>query len=448
MMDTIVALATPPGVSGLAVIRVSGDDAIDVVDKHYSGKISLKDAKTHTIHYGKFLKGDSIVDMVTTSIFRNPKSYTGEDVVEIACHGGFVVYEEIINTLLQNGTRLARPGEFTQRAFMNGKMDLLQAEAVADLIHSTSIISEQVSTRQLLGNFTLRIKEFKEKLIKIAGLLELELDFSDEDIDLISKRDIMQMIEDLIVFNSEIIDSFNSSKILHNGFAVAIVGYPNSGKSTLFNKLLNKDRAIVSPIPGTTRDYLEEYQYYDGIPVKLFDTAGIRETDDLIEIEGIKLVESVLKQSNLIFIINDSSKEIDLSDKLLTEIKQKYPNKAYCLLQNKIDLSNATIRANDEIEISAKKEINIDKVKQFITKTAKESISRVNDILVNERQYNLLKQINIDLTNAKQSIQNNYQNEFIAIDIRNAIKKLGELTGEIYNEDILNQIFSSFCIGK
>lgn len=447
-MDTIVALATPPGVSGLAVIRISGDEAINIANKHFVGKKAISESKSHTIHYGKFIDNDNVIDLVTISLFRNPNSYTGEDVVEISCHGGFVIYEEIINSLLRSGCRMAKPGEFTQRAFINGKIDLLQAESIADLIHSNSIVSEQVSTRQLLGNFTQRVHNFKSKLIKIAGLLELELDFSEEDIDLISNKDIVSMITELIEFNNEIIESFNSSQILHNGFAVAIVGYPNSGKSTLFNKLLNKDRAIVSPIPGTTRDYLEEYQYYEGIPVKLFDTAGIRETDDLIEIEGIKLVESILKQSNLILVINDATLSQNNSDKLLEELKQKYPTKQHYILQNKIDVANVETRNQYEIKISAKKEININKIKEVISTTAKASISRVNDILVNERQYNLLKLINIDLSNAMQSLQNNYQNEFIAIDIRNAIKKLGELTGEIYNEDILNQIFSSFCIGK
>lgn len=447
-MDTIVALATPPGVSGIAVIRISGDEAISIADHHFKGKIKLTEAKTHTIHYGKIVKNETIIDLVTVSVFRKPNSYTGEDIVEIACHGGFVIYEEIINVLLSSGCRLAKPGEFTQRAFINGKLDLLQAESVADLIHSKSIVSEQVSTRQLLGNFTQRIQSFKAKLIKIAGLLELELDFSDEDIDLISKKDIIAMIDELLNFNNEIIDSFNSAQILHNGFAVALVGYPNSGKSTLFNKLLNKNRAIVSPVPGTTRDYLEEYHYYDGIPVKLFDTAGIRDTDDIVEIEGINLVESVIKQSNLIFVINDASNDVNYSDKLFDEIKQKYADKTYYLLQNKIDISPTKPRRNEEIVISAKNEINLNTVKDVIKIIAKQSISRVNDILVNERQHHLLKQINIDLTNARQSIINNFQNEFIAIDVRNAIKKLGELTGEIYNEDILNQIFSSFCIGK
>ncbi len=447
-METIVALATPPGVSGIAVVRISGEEAIEQASKHFSGRHDIKTAKSHTIHYGKFVDNDNTIDLVTISIYRGPNSYTGEDVVEIGCHGGFVIYEEIINSLIKSGCRLAKPGEFTQRAFINGKLDLLQAESVADIIHSKSIISEQVSTRQLMGNFTQRIQNFKEKLITIAGLLELELDFSDEDIDLINKEDIMLMVDELIAFNNEIIDSFNSSQILNNGFSVAIVGYPNSGKSTLFNKLLNKDRAIVSPIPGTTRDYLEEYQYYDGVPVKLFDTAGIRETEDLIEIEGIKLVESILRQSHLVLVINDASNNQVFSDKLLEELKQKYPNKNYYLLQNKIDILPVNPRNPKEIAISAKNETNLKAVKEIIAKSAKESISRVNDILVNKRQYNLLKLINLDLTNAKQSIINNYQNELIAIDIRNAIKKLGELTGDIYNEEILNQIFSSFCIGK
>ncbi len=447
-MDTIVALATPPGVSGLAVIRVSGDDAIRIVDKHFQGRKKLRDAKTHTIHYGKFVSNEIVIDTITASVFKNPKSYTGEDVVEISCHGGFVVYEEIINVLLKSGCRLAKPGEFTQRAFLNGKMDLLQAEAVADLIHSTSIISEQVSTRQLLGNFTNKVRDFKDKLVKIAGLLELELDFSEEDIDFISKQDIKKMIEELIQFNLEIINSFNSSKILHNGYSVAIVGYPNSGKSTLFNKLLKKDRAIVSPIPGTTRDYLEEYQYYNNIPVKIYDTAGIRETKDIVEIEGIKLVDSVLKQSNLIFVINDSTISIDHSDKLYIELKEKYKDKTYYLIQNKIDKTNVQPRGENEIVISAKLGTNIEQLKDIISKSAKESIGRLNDILINQRQYNLLKMANEDLKNAVNSINNNYQNEFISLDIRNAIRKLGELTGEVYNEDILNEIFSNFCIGK
>lgn len=447
-MDTIVALATPPGVSGLAVIRISGDDAIIIANEHFVGNKQLTESKSHTVHYGKFVFNGNVVDTVTATVFRSPKSYTGEDVVEISCHGGFVVYEEIINALLNNRCRLAKPGEFTQRAFLNGKIDLLQAEAIADLIHSKSIISEQVSTRQLLGNFTNRIIEFKHKLIKIAGLLELELDFSEEDIDLVNKHDLISMINDLILFNTEIINSFNSSQILHNGFSVAIVGYPNSGKSTLFNKLLNKERAIVSPIPGTTRDYLEEFQYYENIPVKLYDTAGIRETEDLIEIEGIKLVESILKQSNLIFVINDASLSVSNSDKLLEEITHKFPKKTYFLLQNKTDLAFVTPRNINEIPISAKNEINLNNVKDIISKTAKNSISRINDILVNERQYNLLKMINIDLDNAINSIRSGMHNELIALDIRNAIKRLGELTGEIYNEDILNEIFSNFCIGK
>lgn len=447
-MDTIVALATPPGISGLAVVRVSGPQALEIVQQHFRGKSNLTEVPSHTIHYGKFVDNERVIDTVTTSVFRNPKSYTGEDVVEISCHGGFVIYEEIINSLLKSGCRLAKPGEFTKRAFLNGKMDLLQAEAVADLIHSTSIISEQVSTRQLLGNFTKRIQEFKSQLIKIAGLLELELDFSEEDIDLVSKSDIRKMITDLMDFNQEIIDSFNSSQILHNGFAIAIVGFPNSGKSTLFNKLLDKERAIVSPIPGTTRDYLEEFRYYDGIPVRLYDTAGIRDTSDLVEIEGIKLVDSILKQSNMVLVLNDSALSISASDNLLSEIKIKYPNKVYYLVQNKIDKSNISQRFDYEILISAKFDKNIDLLKNIISQNAKKSISRINDVLINERQYNLLKQINLDLNNAKISIDENQPNELISIDIRNAIKKIGELTGEIYNEDILNQIFSTFCIGK
>lgn len=448
MQETIVALATPPGISGIAVIRLSGDEAISIADKHFIGKIKLVESKSHRIHYGKFVTNNKEIDTITASVFIAPNSYTGENVVEISSHGSVIIYNQIIEELIKSGARLAEPGEFTKRAFLNGKIDLLQAEAVADLINSVSKVSELTSLRQLEGGFTQKIMKERQELINIAGLLELELDFADEDIEFVNKQHLTEKLYRILDFTQEIIDSYNASKVLRIGYYIAIVGYPNTGKSTLFNTLLNRKRAIVSEIPGTTRDYLEEYIYINDIPMKLYDTAGMRESSDIIEIEGIKLVSSIIKQSNLIIVLNDSKISFSHSDKLYSEIKHQYPNNEIILVHNKIDTIDESPRINDEIYISAKYNIGINKLKEVIADKAKKYYKNENDILVNQRQYNLLQEIKVNLLDALNSLQNNMENEFIAIDIRKAIKKIGELTGEIYNEDILNSIFSSFCIGK
>jgi tRNA modification GTPase len=454
-MDSIVALATPPGVSGLAVIRISGEDAIDIASKHYLGKANLLEVASHTIHYGKFANNNQTIDTVTFNIFRSPNSYTGENVVEISCHGGIIIYKEIIKAIINSGARQAKAGEFTQRAFLNRKMDLLQAEAVADLIHSVSVISEQVSARQLQGSITKKIKEFKTELIEIAGLLELELDFSEEEIEFITLPQVSENIQQLLNYINSIINSYSSSVILQNGYSVAIIGFPNSGKSTLFNKLLSKDRAIVSEIAGTTRDYLEEFIYLNNIPIKIIDTAGMRDTTDIIEIEGIKLVNSVIEQSNLIMVLNDASISNQNSDNLITTLKEDYPKHEILILQNKIDkieierkVETIGSREDEQLFISAKTNYNIPQLLDLIEQKATNSISRINDLMVNERQLQLMEQISSDLLNAIESVEMQNTNELIAVDIRAAIRKLGELTGDIYNQEILNQVFSKFCIGK
>jgi tRNA modification GTPase len=448
MQDTIVALATPPGISGIAVIRISGDDAITIADKHFIGKIKLNESKSHRIHYGKFVDEDKIIDTVTTSVFLAPNSYTGENVIEISTHGSVIIYNQIILSLIKSGARLAEPGEFTKRAFLNGKLDLLQAEAVADLINSISTISEHTSLRQLEGGFTQRIMSFRKELIEIAGLLELELDFADEDIEFITKPMLETKLINILNYVQDIIDSYKASNVLRTGFYVAIVGYPNTGKSTLFNTLLKRKRAIVSEIPGTTRDYIEEFIYINDIPIKIIDTAGMRESTDIIEIEGIKLVSSIIKQSNLIVVLNDAKISLNHSDNILKELKKQYPTHDIILVHNKIDAIDKTISNNQEISISAKYNKGIDDLKNEIYNKAKKYYIQENDIVVNQRQYNLLQEIKVNLNDALNSLKNDMENEFIAIDIRKAIKVIGELTGEIYNEDILNSIFSSFCIGK
>lgn len=449
MSDTIVALATPPGVSGIAVIRVSGDGVFVIVDKHFEGKVRISEAKTHTIHYGKFTKDGNLIDFVTVSVFREPNSYTGENVVEISCHGGQIVVDKIIETLIQSGCRLAEPGEFTKRAFLNGKMDLTQVEAVADLIYSTSMVGYQTAIRQLAGEFKNRLEIFRRKLLDVCGLLELELDFAEEGFEFVEREKIATAIDETIQFCNELAESYKSAEITRSGFFVGIAGYPNSGKSTLFNALLQRQRAIVSEVPGTTRDYLEESIYLDGILVKLIDTAGLRDTTDVIEIEGIRMVESLLAQSNLILVINDASISFDHSDKLFYELRSRYPFAKFIKLQNKIDILGMSFRESDEeIFISAKTGVGLTELKRRLTLAAKQSTERLKDVLVNQRHYLLLQRASQELTAALDSLRSNLGNELVAIDIRKAVTTLGEITGESWNQEVLNNIFARFCIGK
>ncbi|ROL62432.1 tRNA uridine-5-carboxymethylaminomethyl(34) synthesis GTPase MnmE [Bacteroidetes/Chlorobi group bacterium ChocPot_Mid] len=447
-MTTITALATPPGVSGIAVVRLSGDNAIEIADNCFKSKSKLSELPSHSVAYGKFYDTQQLIDNVLITIFRKPNSYTGEDVIEISCHGGYLVAGEIISTLLKHGARPAEPGEFTKRAFLNGKIDLTQVEAVADIIHSSSVKGVHTSARQLAGEFTTRLKELRNRLVEIAGLLELELDFADEDIELLDRNLIKTRIENTQKYCKELAESYKSAEILRSGFFVGIAGYPNAGKSKLFNTLLQRNRAIVSEIPGTTRDYLEENIMLGGIIIRLIDTAGIRDSKDVIEIEGIKMVESILKQSNMILVLNDISISENHSDKLYHEIKEKYPHSNIQLIQNKIDLIEIQERKPTSIYISAKMGDGIEELKSVIEQTAKLNTERLQDVLVNQRQANLLTQASIDLENAINSLQSGLSNEVIAIDIRNSAQKLGEITGESWSEEVLNTVFGKFCIGK
>lgn len=447
MNRTIAALATPPGTGGLAVIRISGDNAINIASDCFLPAGKLGNAMPNTIHYGKIHNGGTILDTVTASVFLAPHSYTGENTVEIGCHGGQLIADMILNTIYSSGATPAEPGEFTKRAFLNGKLDLAQVEAVADLIHSLSVPGVQTAARQLKGEFTKRLRELRRKLLDTAGLLELELDFSEEGLDLIDKSKIRENITSTIQFCNELTESYKSAEILRSGFFVAIAGYPNSGKSTLFNALLGRNRAIVSHIAGTTRDYIEETLMLNGLAIKFTDTAGIRETEDIIEIEGIKLVESVLEQANLILVLNDASNGFDNSDSLFENLQSGYPNTKILLLQNKIDLVDTEIRHN-VLSISAITGAGINKLKELISDLAKNSTTRVSDILVNTRHANLLNEAKSSLETALGAMETFTENEIIAIDIRRATKILGELTGESWSEEVLEHIFSNFCIGK
>lgn len=440
MSLTIAALATPPGVAGLSVIRISGDEAFEIADKCFHSKLKLTDVNSHTIHYGKIKDQNTIIDTVTASVFKSPNSYTGEDVVEFGCHGGNVVSAKVLDLLYKNGASIPVEGEYTKRAFLNGKLDLLQVEAVSDLIHSSSQLGASASAKQLEGKFTAKLSQLREKLLEIAGLLELELDFSEEDLEFIDRTHIIHKINESIDFSNKLIDTYNGSNILRNGFQVAIAGFPNSGKSTLFNALLDKKRAIVSEIEGTTRDYLEEKIYISSIPFILVDTAGLRDTDDVVEVQGIKMVESVLEKSDLVVVLNDISIDESRSNTLFNELKLKYEN--VILIQNKTDL------VEYKNGISAKNNLGIDDFKKQIFDIAHSSVSRVADALINQRQRDLLQRTVNDLKNAVISINNKIENEIVAIDLRSATKTIGALTGEEWNEEVLDKVFSGFCIGK
>ncbi|PKL80166.1 MAG: tRNA uridine-5-carboxymethylaminomethyl(34) synthesis GTPase MnmE [Ignavibacteriae bacterium HGW-Ignavibacteriae-4] len=445
MSRTIAALATAPGIAGLNVVRISGEKAISIADKCFVGKKTLADAASHTIQYGNFVSDDTLIDTVTASIFKAPNSYTGEDTIEFGCHGGNIVAGQIVDALLAAGAVMPEPGEFTRTAFLNGKLDLTQVEAVADIIHSTSVAGALTSARQLIGEFTQRLKDLRHGLIRTAGLLELELDFSEEDIELIDNSEVRARLVESQIYCNDLADKFRASEVLRSGFIVAVAGFPNSGKSTLFNKILQKNRAIVSEIEGTTRDYIEEDILLGDIKVRLIDTAGLRETEDIIEIAGIKFVESVLEQSNLVLVLNDASKGFKQSDELFSSLKEKYPNSEFLLVQNKSDLVESK---TEGVFVSAKTGDGIDKVTDKIKSASKGSIDRLNDVLINKRHADLLRRTTSEIQRGIDAIDANMQNEIIAIDIRNATNTLGEITGDRWNEEVLAEIFSGFCIGK
>ncbi len=451
--DTICAVATPPGVGGIAVVRLSGPEAFVIADRCFRGKKPLATVPTHTIHYGKFYKGEELVDTVTASVFRAPHSYTGEDTVEFGCHGGILVTQQIVEALIAAGARPAEAGEFTKRAFLNGKLDLTQVEAVADLIHAQTVPGVHAAARQLAGELTRRLQQLRQQLIDIAGLLELELDFAEEDIELIDREAIIEQLSKVKQICEELSHSVVAAEILRGGYMVGIVGYPNAGKSSLLNALLGKQRAIVSDVPGTTRDYIEEVLLLDGITIKLVDTAGLRDNPaDRVEFEGIELAHSVLKQSNLVLIINDASLGFHHSDALVAALQQRYTAARYLLVHNKLDLlSDWSVPQNGAIPtlgISARTGEGLAQLKQALLNFAREDSQRVNDGLINERQAALLRSAARALGAATEALHSGLPNEFVAIEIREALDAIGKITGEVHTDEVLQAIFSRFCIGK
>lgn len=446
--DTITALATPAGVGAISVIRVSGSNSFHAVDKIFSGKTKLCDAKSHTIHYGKIINGDGeLIDDVLVSVFKNPNSFTGEDSVEISTHGGSLVTQKVIQELLNHDIRLAEPGEFSKRAFLNGRLDLVQAEAVADIIASRTEASLRGARNQLDGMLSSKVDSLREMLVHSSSLIELELDFAEEDIEFMPLNKIQQNIKSIIDEIDNLLKTYSFGRVLRDGVNVALVGKPNVGKSSVLNYILKESRAIVSEIPGTTRDVIREEVSIDGILFRLYDTAGIRLTENSIEKEGVDRSRKAVMDADLVLFINDieTGFAIDLYNQLLKLTKESRIVKVL----NKIDLKKEGIFEADA-EISALTGEGMEKLleKMKIKGVGSESYTEKTAIVSNIRHFDALKKARISLLNARESIEKQLSGEFISVDLRNAESSLGEIIGKVTSDDILNNIFSKFCIGK
>jgi tRNA modification GTPase len=449
--DTIVALATPPGIGAIGIIRLSGKKAFDIINELFPSK-DISQQPSHSLHVGYLKLNEKVLDEGVVSLYRNPKSYTGEDVIEISCHGSPYILEQVIAACIEKGARLAKPGEFTQRAFLNGKLDLAQAEAVADIIASNTAASHRAALHMMRGGFSERLKELREQLIKFAALIELELDFSQEDVEFADRKAFYELIDQLTQSTNLLINSFQLGNVIKNGVSVAIIGKPNAGKSTLLNSLLNENRAIVSDIPGTTRDTVEEIINIDGILFRLIDTAGIREhTSDVVESEGVMRSLEKMKNANLViylFDVNDSPQEI-----IQWQIKAKTEKLNYLLVANKIDrLQNARDKfssLDNLVFISAKLHQHTEVLKEKMVESVLHgNIESENTIVTNARHFHALKEAAKSLSDIKIGLDNKLPGDLLALDIRRCLHFLGEITGEITNEDQLDYIFSKFCIGK
>jgi len=455
--DTIIALATSSGVGAIAVIRLSGKDAITIVNKFFKSKYSNKNlttVKSHTIHLGNIVDDTRIIDEVLVSVFKNPNSYTGENVVEINCHGSVYIQQEIIQLFLKNGVKNADPGEFTLRAFINGKMDLSQAEAVADLISSNSAASHQVALQQMRGGFSNEIQNLREQLLNFASLIELELDFAEEDVEFADRSQFTDLVNKISQVLKRLIDSFALGNVLKNGIPVAIVGEPNVGKSTLLNALLNEERAIVSHIAGTTRDAIEDEINIEGVTYRFIDTAGIRATEDFVENIGIKKTFENIEKAQLVLHLIDSTKIDELQDRI-SELKNKYPSKNLLTIVNKADLLTdeeiSVLKSNysNIIILSAKQKTGISKLTTTLTNLAnKGALSNNETIVSNSRHFEALNNAFNAIKEVQKGIDQNVSTDLFAIDIRQALFHLGEITGEVTTEDLLGNIFANFCIGK
>jgi len=446
--DTIIALATPPGVGAISVIRLSGSNSFDAIDKVFSGKLKIVEAKSHTIHYGNIVENDEIIDDVLVSVFRAPNSYTAENIVEISSHGSQLIAQKIISLIINNSdVRLADPGEFTKRAFLNSRIDLTQAEAVVDMINSRTSVSLRGARNQFDGLLSSKISLLRKKLVDVSSFIELELDFAEENLEFVRRIELTEKINEILVEISSLLDSYSFGKVIRDGVNVAIVGEPNVGKSSLLNYLLRESRAIVSEIPGTTRDTIREEISIDGFLFKLYDTAGIRCSDDEIEKEGVERSREVIKNADLVLFVGDVY--IGFSESLNLELHFLNPSVKIIRILNKIDLE-VNKSFSEEFKISAKTGVGMKELIEGLKKEAFQDgvYTEKVAIVTNIRHFNCLVTSNENLKRALKTISENLSGEFLASDLRAAESSLAEIIGEVTPEDILNNIFSKFCIGK
>jgi len=450
--DTIVALATPPGIGAIGVIRLSGEKAIQIINQIFPSK-DLSTAVSHTLHVGYLKEGEKILDEVVVSMYKAPRSYTGENVVEISCHGSPFIHQQVIAACVAKGARLAKPGEFTQRAFLSGKLDLTQAEAVADLIASNTEAAQRTAINNIRGGFSRSLQNLREQLLSFSALIELELDFSEEDVEFADRTALNGLVEDAIKNTKTLLDSFRLGNVIKNGVSVAIIGRPNAGKSTLLNVLLNDDRAIVSEIPGTTRDTIEEVVNIDGILFRLIDTAGIRaHTADMIENAGIEKSLLKMRQADLVLYLFDVN---ELNDAEVKEVVAEFESKEinYLLIGNKAEEQQSAKYKFNSIDkiiyISARNGLHLDTLKQrMVENILQEGMQSENVIVTNARHYQALQEVHQSLTDVSSGLHDHRSGDLLSLDIRRCLQYLGEITGEITNEDQLDYIFSKFCIGK
>ncbi len=464
--DTIAAISTPLGEGGIGIVRISGKDAIKIADKIFRGKVLPSQMSSHTVNYGEIIdpQTNEVVDEVLLTVFRSPKSYTAEDLVEISCHGGYLVLSKVLEQALNCGARLAQPGEFTLRAFVNGRIDLSQAEAVTELIRSKTDLGHKLAMRHLKGDLSEKINSYRDKLIDILARLEVEIDFSEEDIEPLDRKETVRGIESIEEDLDSLLTTYHDGKILREGLNVVIIGKPNVGKSSLLNALLKEDRAIVTPIPGTTRDIISEYANFKGVPVRLVDTAGYRISKDTIELEGIRRTKIEMSEADIILLVIDDSQDVGLED---LELERQIKNSQYFIVFNKIDIASEEIAKKNEekfleiprlggdkdksfVRVSALKGDGIEKLKEMIVSCAltlkKDQTQGV--ILSSLRHNDALTRAKRSLSLVKDSLHKNLSPEFVALDLKASLDAIGEVIGKTVTEDILNKIFSEFCIGK
>ena len=459
--DTICALATANGIGAIGIIRISGNDALSIVQKSFKGK-DLSQQKSHTVHYGYFMDEVEVIDEVMLSIFLAPKSFTTENSVEISFHGSPHIGKKILETLIKNGARMAKAGEFTMRAFMNGRIDLSQAEAIADIIAAENEASRKVAMSQLKGGISNEISILRNDLLNFASLVELELDFAEEDVEFADRTALTQLLNKIEFKLKSLIDSFQYGNAIKSGVAVAIIGKPNAGKSTLLNALLKEERAIVSEIAGTTRDTIEEILHIKGNAFRLIDTAGLRETEDTIEAIGVvKAKEKVAHADILVYLIDANTKDLSEDVAMLNELMRVDMKTIVCITKSELSHNNLALKENivknfqhltsdlQLMEISAKENIHLQELKdEFSNYVENLKTTESNVVITNQRHYEALQKSIEAVYKVKDAITHQISTELLAYELRNSLEYLGEISGEFTNDELLGNIFSKFCIGK